>query len=235
LLALTFAWTSAAAFLASLLYFLYAYFVRFGQPGHPGGWLQPVAIDLALFTAFALHHSLFARTGLKRRIGAAVSPTLERAVYTLISSLLFAAVCWSWREVPGTLYVLPAPFSWIAYLSLAAGLLITAHSARALDVLDLAGVRPVLNGRAGAASRPVGALQTGGLYGFVRHPVYFGWVLLVLGVPTMSFTRLTFAVISTLYLAVAVPFEERSLVETFGPDYASYRERVRWRMIPGIY
>jgi protein-S-isoprenylcysteine O-methyltransferase Ste14 len=34
---------------------------------------------------------------------------------------------------------------------------------------------------------------------------------------------------------LAVPFEERGLVETFGPEYASYRERVRWRMIPGIY
>jgi protein-S-isoprenylcysteine O-methyltransferase Ste14 len=235
LLALAFAWTSAAAFLASLLYFLYAYFVRFGHPGDSNGWIEPVAINVALFTAFALHHSLFARTGLKRRIGAAVSPRLERAVYTLISSILFAVVCWSWREVPGTVYVLPAPLSWIAYASLAAGLLITAHSARALDVLDLAGVRPVLNDRGGAAARGALALQTGGLYGFVRHPVYFGWVLLVLGVPSMSCTRLTFAVISTLYLAIAVPFEERSLIETFGPDYASYRERVRWRMIPGLY
>jgi protein-S-isoprenylcysteine O-methyltransferase Ste14 len=48
-------------------------------------------------------------------------------------------------------------------------------------------------------------------------------------------TRLSFAVISTAYLVVAIPFEERSLVETFGPAYASYRKKVRWRMMPGIY
>ena len=27
------------------------------------------------------------------------------------------------------------------------------------------------------------ALETGGLYGFVRHPLYFAWVLMVLGPP----------------------------------------------------
>ena len=65
--------------------------------------------------------------------------------------------------------------------------------------------------------------------------LYFAWVLLVFGAPQMTMTRLSFAVVSTLYLAIAIPFEERSLVETFGPDYASYREKVRWRMMPGIY
>jgi protein-S-isoprenylcysteine O-methyltransferase Ste14 len=55
------------------------------------------------------------------------------------------------------------------------------------------------------------------------------------GVPQMTFTRLTFAAISTIYLALAIPFEEKSLIETFGPDYASYRKKVRWRMLPGIY
>ena len=87
----------------------------------------------------------------------------------------------------------------------------------------------------GNGFRPPAPLRTDGLYGFVRHPVYFGWVLVVFGAPVMTMTRLTFAVISTAYLALAVPFEERSLIETFGPDYASYRKRVRWRMIPGIY
>ena len=231
---LAFAWTSAAAFVASLLYFLYSYFVRFGDAHRGGGWAAPVLIDLALFSAFALHHSVFARTGLKKRVSAAVPATLERAVYTLVSSLLFVGVCWSWQAVPGVMYTLPSPWHWLGYSAVAAGVLITAQGARALDVLDLAGVRQVLNRRA-RTPRPPAPLCTGGLYGFVRHPVYFGWILMVFGVPSMTMTRLVFAVISTAYLALAVPFEERSLVETFGPEYASYRERVRWRMIPGLY
>ncbi len=100
-------------------------------------------------------------------------------------------------------------------------------------MLDLAGVRQVMS--AGAASPFRAALKTNGVYGLVRHPLYFGWTLLVFGAPEMTATRLVFAVISTLYLVVAIPFEERSLIETFGPDYASYQRKVRWRIIPGLH
>jgi protein-S-isoprenylcysteine O-methyltransferase Ste14 len=41
--------------------------------------------------------------------------------------------------------------------------------------------------------------------------------------------------VSTAYVALAIPWEERSLLDTFGPAYESYRREVRWRMIPGIY
>ena len=78
-------------------------------------------------------------------------------------------------------------------------------------------------------------LQTHGVYGFVRHPVYFAWVLMVIGTPHMTMTRLTFAVISTAYLAIAIPFEERGLLDVFGSEYREYQKRVRWRMIPGLY
>ena len=231
---LTFAWTSAALFVASLLFFLYSYFVSFGSTSASGTWVQPSIVNLLLFSIFALHHSLFARAGLKRRVSAAVSPALERAVYTLISSVLFALTCWLWRDVPGVVYALPGSWRWLGYAAVIVGLIVTALGARALDVLDLAGLRQVLNSRGNGFRQPT-PLRTDGLYGFVRHPVYFGWVLVVFGAPVMTMTRLTFAVISTAYLALAVPFEERSLIETFGPDYASYRKRVRWRMIPGIY
>ena len=78
------------------------------------------------------------------------------------------------------------------------------------------------------------ALVTG-VYRLVRHPLYFAWALMVFGAPTMTATRATFAVISTLYLALAIPWEERSLVDVFGSDYEQYRQRVRWRMIPFLY
>jgi protein-S-isoprenylcysteine O-methyltransferase Ste14 len=78
-------------------------------------------------------------------------------------------------------------------------------------------------------------LQTGGVYGVVRHPLYFGWALLVFGAPQMTVDRFAFALISTIYLAIAIPFEERGLDEMFGPAYDGYRKHVRWRMLPGLY
>lgn len=229
MLPLIFACIAGLAFAASLLFFLYSYVDTFGAVVESGSRWIPAAVDLLLFSVFALHHSLFARTSLKQVVSRIVSPPLERAFYTLIASVLFAAVCWYWQPVPGVLYTLEGPWRWLAYGSLAAGLILTAVGAAALDVLELAGVRQVSRTR-----RPA-VLKTDGVYGFVRHPVYFAWVLIVLGVPAMTMTRLTFAVISTLYLAIAIPFEERSLVATFGPDYASYQQQVRWRMIPGLY
>jgi len=73
------------------------------------------------------------------------------------------------------------------------------------------------------------------VYGFVRHPLYFAWVLMVFAAPSMTGTRLVFAVLSTAYLAMAIPWEERTLVQVFGPEYEAYRRAVRWRMLPGIY
>lgn len=234
MLQLLYAWLGAAAFVASLAYFLFAYAVTFGETAAPGPWLAPILIDTALFSAFALHHSLFARTRVKAAVHAALSPALERTLYTWISSVLFALVCCAWQPVPGLLYSLPQPWHWLGYAVQAAGIALTAAGSRVLDVLDLAGVRPVLQARHADAPRHV-PLQTTGVYGLVRHPIYFGWILFVFGAPHMTLTRFVFACVSTAYLAAAIPFEERGLLDTFGPDYAAYQDRVRSRMLPYLY
>jgi protein-S-isoprenylcysteine O-methyltransferase Ste14 len=226
-----FAWGGAAMFAASLAFFLYSYLVRFGRPAASTSTLVPIALDAALFTIFALHHSLFARPVVKQRLFRDAAATLERPAYVWAASVLFIVVCAAWRPVPGELYRLSGVFAIASYAVLAAGILMTARGSARLDVLDLAGVRAVL------PSRPLKhvPLQTRGVYGFVRHPVYFAWVLMVIGTPHMTMTRLTFAVLSTTYLAIAIPFEERGLLDVFGGEYRDYQKRVRWRMIPGVY
>ena len=74
-----------------------------------------------------------------------------------------------------------------------------------------------------------------GPYRWVRHPLYLGWVLMVFGAAHMTGDRLAFAAITTAYLVVAIPWEERSLRQSFGDEYARYMRDVRWRMIPFIY
>ena len=51
----------------------------------------------------------------------------------------------------------------------------------------------------------------------------------------MTADRFVFAVMSTSYLVVAIPWEERSLERAFGEAYRRYKARVRWRVIPFIY
>jgi methanethiol S-methyltransferase len=227
------AWAGGGVFVVSLGYFVYSYFQRFGVAVGHGPRLAPLTIDVALFSGFALHHSLFARSGAKAWAARLAGP-LERSMYTWIASLLFIAVCWLWQPVPGVLYRWAAPLRPAAYTLQIAGILLTFFGARALDVLDLAGVRPVLRARTGSETAHV-PLSTTGVFGIVRHPLYFGWALLVWGAADMTATRAVFAAVSCAYVAIAIAWEERGLVETFGDDYERYRRQVRWRMIPFVY
>ena len=225
-----FVWIGGVLFVGSLTYFLYAYLVPFGRPAPEGPWVGAAALNVALFSLFALHHSLFARTPLKARLHRMASPALERSIYVWAASLMFLGVCALWRPVPGELYRLDGAGWWLGVTVQVIGIALTHLGARALDVLDLAGIRQA----AGSAPRHA-PLVTSGVYGLVRHPLYFGWALLVFGAPHMTMTRAVFAVTSTLYLMAAIPWEERSLATTFGPAYADYKRRVRWRMLPFLY
>jgi protein-S-isoprenylcysteine O-methyltransferase Ste14 len=229
-LAVATAWGGAAAFAASLAYFLYAYLVRFGAGAARTGSLRPALADIALFSGFALHHSLFARTPLKAWVGRVASPVLERSLYTWVASAMFAGVCWWWVPVPGDVYRIDGHWRWMGWILQAAGVLLTFLGSRALDVLDLAGVRAIRT--APATHVP---LNTSGVFAIVRHPIYFGWTLFTFGAPHMTATRALFAVVSTAYLALAIPWEERGLVRTFGAEYEAYRRKTRWRMLPGLY
>lgn len=229
-----FAWAGGAAFVASLAFFLYAYLVRFGDPGGPGPVAAPMLCNIALFSVFALHHSLLARTRAKAAVRMAVPAFMERSVYSWVASILFFATCWFWQPLPGTVYQLSGVWWWAGAAVQAVGVLLAFRGSAAIDTLDLAGIRQVLDAGRGAAVRHV-PLETTGAYGVVRHPLYLGWALLVFGAPHMTSTRLLFASVSTLYLAIAIPWEERGLIAVFGPEYEAYRRKVRWRMLPGLY
>ena len=194
---------------------------------------EAVPFNFALFSAFALHHSLLARPRVKRWLSRIVPPELERAAFVWVASALFIAMCLAWRPATGVVWELRSGMQFLGYAMQLAGLWFTVAGARAIDVLDLAGVRWVLSG-----PEVLGAgedVTERGPFTFVRHPIYLGWVLLTFGVPEMTLGRLTFAFISFVYLLVAIPFEERALVQRHGASYRRYQSRVRWRLFPGMY
>lgn len=223
----------AVLFLVSLTMGGRAYLQRFDAVA-PAGTSpgRPLAIDVALFSAFALHHSVLARTRLKQRVRARVGVDAERALYVILASLLFFACMHLWVPLPGTWYVLSGPWWWVGASVQSAGVAVTVLAARTLSLKELMGLDM---SRQAAASEHVAALETRGLYRLVRHPIYFGWLLMVAGAPLMTSTRLAFAVISVAYLVIAIPYEERSLIESVGDPYLVYRRQVRWRMFPGVY
>jgi methanethiol S-methyltransferase len=219
-------------FAGSLAYFSWQYLLGFDAPPSPDARVGPaIAVDVLLFSLFALHHSLFARTGLKAAVTRMVPASLERSVYVWIASLLFIGVCAWWQPVNGLAW---HATGWKAGLLLAvqaAGGVFTLVAARHLDVLELAGVRQALH----MPPRRASGLDDHGPYGLVRHPIYFAWLLLVWPAPIMNGTRLVFAAVSTIYLLVAIPYEERDLRKHFGTAYDEYSRKVPWRLLPRIY
>lgn len=228
--------TGAMAFILALACGAWFYLVRL-QAVPPGAtpWTaaQAVTFNFALFSAFALHHSVFARPPVKRWLLAMVAPELERTSFVWIASALFIAMCLAWRPAAGVVWELRGGMQVLGYGTQLAGLWFTFTGARMIDVFELAGVRWVVRGP--EALDDPGDLTERGPYTLVRHPIYLGWVLLTFGAPEMTLGRLTFAFISFVYLVVAVPLEERALLRRHGESYRQYQSRVRWRMLPGMY
>ncbi len=229
-----FALAGGLVFAASLAAGLLAYVTSFGRP--PGAWsltrgTRALVRDALLFGLFVLHHSGAARPRVKAWIAARVSPAFERSVYVWCASALFVALLWWWVPVPGLAWRVDGPAAVLLVLLQVVGVALTADASRRLGVFDLAGIAQAWR----RAPAPPAVLQQGGPYGLVRHPIYFAWVLMVWPTPAMTGSRLTFAVLTTLYLALAIPAEERQLRRQFGEAYGTYQRQVRWRMLPFVY
>jgi protein-S-isoprenylcysteine O-methyltransferase Ste14 len=228
-LARAFVWTGGLLFLVSLLYAALAYATSFGRPAPaPGAW-SPIVIDVVLLSVFAAHHSVFARERVRARVADLVSATLERSVYVWVASLLLIAVCGLWQPVPGVAWNVEGAARWALHGLQIAGIVLALWSAAAIDALELAGIRQVQT-----SSRPM-EFKTTGPYGWVRHPIYVGWFLMVFAAPTMTATRLVFAITSSVYLLIAIPFEERSLRTASDGAYDRYMRTVRWKLLPGLF
>jgi protein-S-isoprenylcysteine O-methyltransferase Ste14 len=80
-------------------------------------------------------------------------------------------------------------------------------------------------------------LITQGIYGHVRHPMYFAFMVYSVGqalvVPNWVVGPIH-GLAFLLLFAFRVGPEERMMVEQFGKDYEAYRRRTK-RLVPGIW
>lgn len=232
------AYAGGLFFIFSLGYFVFQYGVAFGIPVEAGNAPVAIAIDVALFTFFALHHSVFARLGLRDRVARIVSREMERSTYVWLASALFIGVCAFWQPVPGVAWDASGLSAWPLSGVQLFGAWLTLRSAAVLDFRELAGL-PARASRAHEAGEPNARKEPEfkivGPYGWVRHPIYTGWFLMVWAAVPMTNTRLVFAIVSCLYLLIAIPLEEQTLRLSSGGAYDRYSATVRWRLLPGVY
>jgi hypothetical protein len=224
-----FRWSGGGLFVLSLALTGWAYAMWFGQVRPWAGW-GPVLFDVALFSVFALHHSLFARSSMKATLAALLPERLLRSFYVWIASGLLILVCLLWRPIGGELYEPTRGVLRFFHMAIQlTGVWLITRSVQAIDGLELAGIRVARPGQG------ANGLQVGGPYRLVRHPLYLGWILIVFGSANLTGDRFVFAAVTSFYLLLAIPWEERSLEQLFGAEYARYKRTVRWRVLPFVY
>jgi len=79
-----------------------------------------------------------------------------------------------------------------------------------------------------------GVVSTG-LYKFVRHPIYLGYLITHLGFVIANPADWNWCILAAADLALMLRAicEERTLA--LDPEYQSYMQRVRWRVIPRVF
>lgn len=224
----------------ALVYGVLAYLVFFGtflysiyfvwmlqEPRAAGGSLAAaVVIDLFWLSAFAIQHSVMSRQWFKRAWTRIVPHAIERSTYVLIASLILLGMYTYWEPLPGVIWEIQA--AWVKYLLIgvfALGWLIVLVSTCLIDHYELFGLRQVWSFARRLPFQPP-AFRTPGLYRWLRHPIYFGFILAFWSAPRMTSDHLLFAVMTTVYMLLAIQFEERDLVKFHGEAYRTYQSGV---------
>jgi methanethiol S-methyltransferase len=189
-------------------------------------------LDLALIAMFGVQHSVMARQGFKRAWTKIVPATAERSVYVLASSLTLIVFVMFWAPIPTVVWSVGAPMAYVLWAIFALGWGTVLLSTFLINHFELFGLQQAwhnLRNRAAAAPQ----FHTPLLYRFVRHPLYLGFVLAFWATPVMTIGHLVLAAGMTVYIVVAIGYEERDLISLFGEQYSDYRRRVGM-LVPGL-
>lgn len=184
-------------------------------------------VDIALWVAFALQHSVMARPAFKARWTRIVPPATERSTYVLATALFLGPLLAFWQPLAGTVWHVTSPLARTTLLGVAVlGWAYLFAASWALNHAELFGLQQTWRSFRGTkdVSEP---FRERWMYRFDRHPIMTGLILGLWSTPDMTADRLLFCVAATLYIVIGVHFEERALRRTWGATYESYRRRVR--------
>ena len=194
------------------------------------GLAAPVAtaaiIDVALIALFGVQHSVMARQGFKTWWTRVVPQPAERSVYVLTASAVLIVLMAFWRPIPGVVWNVTNPLAanaiWVVFW-IGWGMVLL--STFLINHFELFGLQQAWLNMRGREAEPHKFHQPL-LYKWVRHPLYLGFFLAFWAAPQMTAGHLLLAAGVSVYMLIAIRYEERDLVGYFGKDYEDYRERV---------
>lgn len=231
LLTLLFAIVCYAIFFATFLYLIvfvgdFAFSGRTVDVGPEAAPLTAALIDIALIALFGLQHSVMARPAFKARWTRIVPPAAERSVYVLAASIALMILFLGWRPIGGTVWNVTAPalngllwaVFWIGWVTVLISTFLINH----FELFGLQQAWLNMSGRKTAAPE----LRQPMFYRWVAHPLYAGFFLGFWSTPRMTVGHLLLAAGLSVYMLIAIRYEERDLTTLFGDDYTRYRSSV---------
>ena len=147
------------------------------------------------------------------KVAACRSCTAARAGRAVLAaSVVLALVMWGWRPLPAVVWSVDQPVATTVLDGLFwAGWGVVLLSTFLIDHFRLFGLKQVwAAARGGDLEAP--EFQTPGLYRWVRHPLYLGFLLAFWCTPTMTAGHALFAGVWTGWILLAIRLEERDLV-----------------------
>jgi hypothetical protein len=200
--------------------------------------------SFAAFCAFGLFHSITAREPFKNALARWTSPLFVdhywRLTYCLISFVWYYQIIgrlhWGLHPEYDVWLIRYPEWLWQSITAAHLGSIAVIYAAfLQSDYLEFLGLRQawrgarVWRGRAEPRLplRQFGSrrLEVSGVYGWVRHPMLVGGLLFLLTCrPTQN--TLVFTLMYAGYMVVGSRYEERRLIQIFGPEYGAYRNRV---------
>ena len=181
-------------------------------------------INAGLLSLFALQHSIMARPAFKRWWTKIVPEPIERSTYVLFASLCLLLLFWYWQRMGGVIWnVESEALRLVLHTVCLFGFTIVLVSTFLINHFDLFGLRQVWFYLVGKKYEHL-PFRTPFFYKYVRHPLYFGFLIAFWSAPTMTAAHLFFAIMTTGYIFTAIQFEENDLIKQFGAKYQEYKK-----------